>query len=124
MAVWERYGERIVSILAEWDSAEEAIKLAEQVNQKVVFPSIKELRYAGRRLVEALSLINSEGPDDEISALFNDAQFNCLRARHDAIDVATAKIALDLETALKKLGPKAILETFPKFSDTSAGKDR
>lgn len=39
----EPYKKSISSILDEWNRAEEYIKIAEQISEKVVFPSIKEL---------------------------------------------------------------------------------
>jgi hypothetical protein len=117
MKALESYRDRIARICAEWDRAEEGIKLAEQVNNKVVFPSIKELRYAGRRIVEALNKINRDGSQSDIEDLFQDAEFDCHRARHDAIDAATSKIAVDLQITAEKIGYEAILKAFPELSD-------
>lgn len=111
------YREKIASIRDEWDRAEEYIKLAEQVCENVVFPSIKELRYCGRRIVEALHGIEAELPEESIDALIQDALFDCHRARHDAIDAATSKIAIDLEIATRKIGYKTVLATFPEFPE-------
>ena len=58
------YRDLLVSTYEEWDKAESIIKLAEQVSGEIVFPSINELRYAGRRISEALSCI-SRGDDHE-----------------------------------------------------------
>lgn len=113
----EPYGELIAEICEHWDIAEEDIKLAEQVSHKVVFPAVKELRYAGRRIIEALNKARTGKPKDEINSLLQDAQFNCLRARHDAIDAATAKIAIDLEIATDKIGYDAILSAMPSFAE-------
>ena len=63
MAVWKLYEARIASICAEWDRAEKYIKLAEQIGGKVVFPAVAELRYAGRRIIEALHHIAAKSPD-------------------------------------------------------------
>ncbi|MDK9720987.1 MAG: hypothetical protein OEL53_07365 [Rhodospirillales bacterium] len=92
------------------------IKLAEQSSNKVVFPSIKELRYSGRRIVDALSLIIKGGKDEDIVALFEDAKFCCYRARHDAIDVAASVISVEIEEAIKELGHKALFAGFSDFS--------
>lgn len=115
MADWDLYGGRIASICQQWNKAEEDVKLAEQVTHKVVFPAINELRYAGRRIIEALVMASEHGPEEDVNKLFQDAEFDCLRARHDAIDAASSKIALDLEIASRKLGFKAILEALPDF---------
>lgn len=110
------YGDLVASILVEWNRAEEAIKLSEQVGNKVVFPSIKELRYSGRRVVDALAaMLRNEGKD-AVVAFFEDARFSCHRARHDAIDVATSTMAVELSATIKRLGHKVVLTAYPEFS--------
>jgi hypothetical protein len=82
----------------------------------IVIPSVKELRYGGRRLADALSRIASGAAPDDIRALLEEACFDCHRARHDAIDAATSKIAADLEIMVEKLEYEAILLAYPSFS--------
>jgi hypothetical protein len=115
----EDYGGLLISVYQEWDKAETVIKLAEQVSGKIVFPSINELRYAGRRISEALSCIARGDDPKKIEALLRDAQFDCLRARHDAIDASTSKIAADIDVMSQKLRYEAILVAFPRFADLS-----
>lgn len=105
-------------IRAEWNQAEADIKLAEQVSNKVVWPAIKELRYAGRRVVEIIHLMLT-APENraEIKSLLDDTLFDCYRARHDAIDVATSKISIDLELYLTKLGYDSIVPLYPEFPE-------
>ena len=108
----------LAAIQKEWNRAEEDIKTAELVVNKIVLPSIKELRYAGRRVIDALMIItaNPHGADEgQIRSLLDDAKFDCHRARHDAIDAATSKIAIDLEIMVSKLGYHAILPAYPDF---------
>jgi hypothetical protein len=105
------------AIREEWDKAERDIKLGEQVANNIVIPSIKELRYAGRRIAEIISLIQNNSSDEEITALFNDAKFDCHRARHDAVDAASSKIAIDLEIIAKKLGYDVVLHVVPDFAN-------
>lgn len=102
-------------ICHEWNKAEEDVKRAEQVCDEVIIPSIKELRYAGRRLVQALELNARNGDKAEIEKLLNDAAFDCHRARHDAIDASTAQIAKVMRIATEKLKYGAILTAFPDF---------
>ena len=111
----DAYGAYYDQICREWNKAEEDIKRAEQVCDEVVIPSIMELRYAGRRLAQALELISKNGPTADIEKLLSDAAFNCHRARHDAIDAATAQIARVLKIAVTKLRYSVILQAFPQF---------
>lgn len=102
-------------ILEEWNKSEKSIKLAEQIDYDIVKPAIYELRYAGRRIVEACALSGSN--NEKALQLFHDAKFDCHRARHDAIDAITAKMVGDLDAAVKHLGPENVLPNFPKFPD-------
>lgn len=116
MPISDEHHTLLSDIRGEWNKAEENIKLAEQVCSKVVMPAIKELRYAGRRIVDALYYMNGvECDDNRVKDLLNDAKFDCLRARHDAIDVATAKMAIDMETMVKELKYSVILNVYPDF---------
>lgn len=104
----------IASLCGEWNKAEKAIKLAEQINGEIINPSIYELRYGGRRIVEAFALLQA-GNVDTARRILHDAEFDCCRARHDAIDAATSKIVSDLDIARHKLGANVIMTTFPDF---------
>ena len=116
MSHLDPFGQLLETIQAEWNRAEEDIKIAELVCNKIVIPAIKELRYAGRRTIDALNCIQRGGTADEVKTLFEEARFDCHRARHDAIDAATAKIASDLDIMVKKLGHHAIITAFPEFA--------
>ena len=104
----------LIKICREWNKAEKAIKLAEQVSGKIINPSIYELRYAGRRIIEAFDHLRN-GDKDKTRRLLRDALFDCLRARHDAVDAATTKIAADLDLARQRLGARSILANFSDF---------
>ncbi len=117
MAECDSYQSILADIRAEWDQAEKDIKLAEQVCGEVVIPSIKELRYAGRRIVDALNEMAADGDEGRARTYLQDAKFNCHRARHDAIDVAISKIAITLDLMSDKLGYDAILKVYPGFSE-------
>lgn len=99
----------------EWNRAEADIKQAEQVCAEVIQPAINELRYGGRRLIDAIGMANTGGDRVLIEALLNDAKFDCHRARHDAVDAATSKIAIDLDIYAKRLGIDVVLQTFPDY---------
>ncbi|MEO5338557.1 MAG: hypothetical protein H7841_16960 [Magnetospirillum sp. WYHS-4] len=103
------------AIRDEWDKAEEDLKRAEQIGNQPVVPSIKELRYAGRRIIDALHALERK-EDAEAMKFIQDALFNCHRARHDAIDAATSAIALKLDFATSQLGYEPVLKAFPKFA--------
>lgn len=114
------YADILRDIQKEWNKAEAAIKQSEQVALAVSIPAITELRYAGRRLVDALDLAHNNGDDEKIRALLEDARFCCHRAQHDAIDAAIAKIGIDLDDLTSKLGFEAVIQSYPEFRDLYA----
>jgi hypothetical protein len=116
MKLGDDFSAAIAEVSSEWNRAEKAIKLAEEVSGEIINPAIYELRYAGRRIVEALAKA-SDGAEENARLLLRDALFDCCRARHDAIDAATSKISADLDLAVKKLGPDTVLQNFPKITD-------
>ncbi|MGA7676383.1 MAG: hypothetical protein WCA78_15225 [Rhizomicrobium sp.] len=103
------------AIRDEWNRAEGDIKLAEQVCNEIVFPSINELRYGGRRVIDVVHGVLTHAPQNDIDGWLADAKFDCHRARHDAIDTATSKIAITIENMVGKLQYEAILPAFPEF---------
>jgi hypothetical protein len=111
MAPRPAYDAALLAVREEWNRAEKAIKLAEQVNGEIVNPAVYELRYAGRRMMEAFA----ESDQSKAMKLLEDAHFDCLRARHDAIDAATSKISADLDLSVQHLGADVVLTHFSQL---------
>ncbi|MEO9969242.1 MAG: hypothetical protein ABJG15_05335 [Hyphomonadaceae bacterium] len=103
-------------VIKAWDSAEVAIKQAENVCLDVVIPAVAELRYAGRRFIEA-QVLASNGDIKGASAKFEDAYFFCCRAQHDAVDAATAKITKDYSICVKGIGASEKAIAFPENNE-------
>ncbi len=106
----------LANVVDEWDRAEGLIKTAELHCGEVIFPAIQELRYAGRRMVEAFREFRAEPDSAKGKSYLQDAHFDCLRARHDALDAAMSKMMSDIELAVSELGPGAVLHAFPDYS--------
>ncbi len=106
MTFKEEVALRVGQLKSQWEAAEEAAKLAEHLMDGiVVFPSIKELRYAGRQLAYALPHLNTEDLARQklvLEQLF-EARQCCIRARHDAVDAASAFVSLRFAEILRGL---------------------
>lgn len=99
----------------EWNKAEEVLKAGEQICGQTIVPSIKELRYAGRRFVDT-HVEFANGLDlEKAKEYINDGIYNCYCAQHDAVDVATAVVASTLAICARKIGYEHILKVFPDF---------
>ena len=116
----QQFCEQLDEFTTQWNSAELTMKLAEQVSEKAVYPSVNELRYAGRKLVDALKTERQAPGSEKAKALLRDAIFDCYRAKHDAIDVAIAVIAGRIDVAERTLGLKNITASYPKWHDLRA----
>ena len=92
------------------------MKIAEKANEEYQAPSVLELRYSGRKVVEFFDLLEEpnalHNPEDKLK----DAIYDCHRARHDATDHATSVIAERLDTARAKFGAEAVRTVFPDYA--------
>lgn len=105
----------IAEISREWDKAEEVVKLAELVCEDVVIPAVAELRYAGRRLVDALNAQATGKAEAAVTALVEDARFCCFRSRHDAIDAALGRMAIEIDLLADAMGYDIVHNSYPEF---------
>lgn len=104
--------------LDEWVHAEEVLKLVERIKAEVFIPSIMELRYAARRIVQAHVDFNAGNTtDDCLEAHFIEAIENCKKARHDAIDSAIVFIHEQYNKLCDAVGHPLIAKGFPKYSE-------
>ena len=96
------------------------MKLGEHFSERPNNASINELRYAGRRLIDALNDRHAGEDSEMINQKLTDALFNCVCAQHDAIDISLDVMAVDFGLMEKKLGYSAILAAYPKFPEIYA----
>lgn len=107
-------------LATEWNKAEGLMKLAERVRAEVVFPSVNELRYAGRRLIDAWSVIpniNDAAVKSDFDGYFKDALFRCHCAQHDAIDATVLFVQAAIDEYEKEFGAALLLTHFPEVAD-------
>jgi tetrahydromethanopterin S-methyltransferase subunit F len=113
----------------QWMAAEETIKLAERVRNEAVFPSIQELRYAGRRMVQIFEIIskNKDLSDNDVKECHRHAIEsieNCYKAKHDAIDAAIMYAHSEVDTLVERAGAAVILQTFSEFQEIKEEIDK
>jgi hypothetical protein len=117
----EELGAALASIATEWDKAEKLMKLAEKVRAEVVQPSVNELRYAGRRLVDAwqIAVIAEDDPEKQkaFDGFVNDALFRCHCAQHDAVDATVLFVQSALNQYEEDFGLGPLTRHFPDVAD-------
>ena len=114
MEIADNVSAAIAEVREEWNKAEATMKIAEQLNSEIIIPSVLELRYSGRKVIESLQLIEAENSGKAL-VILRDALLDCYRARHDALDAAISKMVSDLNNAKNYLGAKALLDHFPEY---------
>jgi hypothetical protein len=102
--------------LRQWGHAEEVLKMVERVKNEAFYPSIKELRYAARRVVDAHNEAARPKPDHEsIKVHLIEAIENCRKARHDAVDSAINFIHDELDKLVRLAGLDTVHQAFPSY---------
>ncbi len=104
--------------LDDWMRAEEVLKLVERLKNEAFIPSIKELRYASRRVVEAQNLFRLHGvnaSEKEIHTHLVEAIENCRKARHDALDSAVNFTQDQLDKLINAVGLDTVAAGFPGY---------
>ena len=94
--------EEFNALAAAWNEAEVALKQAEQIDGEAVTSSVNELRYAGRKIIEAKE-VYAQDPDRSAD-LLRDARMDCMRAQHDAIDAAVSFMNREIDLFVRKVG--------------------
>jgi hypothetical protein len=110
----------------EWNVAERRIKKAELVRaNNVVASAIFELRYAGRKLIDALTVLQSSdwrlSPEDKQQVLqwLADATEDCVKAKHDAIDAMLVFITTWMARTEESIGLAGLVEYFPNYIEVT-----
>lgn len=124
-----RIKDDLIELMHEWDRAEGLIKEVELIRNEVVFASILELRYAGRKLIDALHLIcenNNNTEDGKLLEIIKhhifEATQNCVRARNDAVDACISYIHNYFIFIEDQFGGGAVVSYFPEYTDIKLKK--
>lgn len=121
---FEEIKPRLIEVATEWDRAEALVKQAELLRSEVVQASINELRYGGRKLIDALQILSEDSIDDvEIEkayASINACLNNCYCAQHDAIDALNLFVKRALKAYEVEFGIKLLAEKFPDYYSIKA----
>jgi hypothetical protein len=90
----------------------------------VVYAAISELRYAGRKFVDACQLLSRQpvAADARRRALafLSDATEDCVKAKHDAIDASVHHVVFWFNEVEKRLSLSRVVEFFPEYLDVTA----
>jgi hypothetical protein len=117
----------IAEFIKQWNIAEKRIKKAEQVRaNEVVSSAIFELRYAGRKIVDALDLVlkkdlnHDKEARKKIHSYIADATEDCVKAKHDAIDSMMDFVVIWFNDVENSLSLTKVQQFFPDYLQTTS----
>jgi hypothetical protein len=118
----EKLDARLRELITQWNIAERRIKQAENARaQEIVSSAIFELRYAGRKVVDAIVLAldpnweNDEAAAEQIHAYLDDAIEDCVKAKHDAIDAVMSFVVRWFWEQEQLIGLRNVQNFYPEY---------
>jgi hypothetical protein len=115
----DNLSQQLAELAEYWNQIEKRIKQAEQLRDKAVIPAINELRYAGRKFIDAWALSTKENrtEDDDRRALecITVARQYLTNADHDTIDAALSFIYRNMSYVTKRYEARKIAPHVPGF---------
>jgi hypothetical protein len=123
----EKLDARLRELIAQWNIAERRIKQAENARaQEIVSSAIFELRYAGRKVVDAIHLVlthswqDDENIEEQIHAYIDDAIEDCVKAKHDAIDAVMSFVVRWFSEQERLIGLRNVQHFYPNYLPLTA----
>src|SRR5260370_28518963 len=118
----EKLDGRLRELISQWNIAERRIKQAENARaQEIVSSAIFELRYVGRKVVDAIHLVldknweNDEAAAEQIHAYIDDAIEDCVKAKHDAIDAVMSFVVRWFWEQERLIGLRNVQQFYPDY---------
>lgn len=105
---------RLDTVRSEWARAEGLLKATERLRHELIMPSVNELRYAGRRVIESLAELQKGDTTGAEESLVQ-AIHHCRLARQDAADAAIIFLNNSLDAAEMTHGLEALIRLNPKL---------
>jgi hypothetical protein len=109
------YADRLAALAAHWNGVEKRIKQYENFSGDANASAINELRYAGRKITDALVRITTnQDPGTEITI----AENYMVNADHDVTDGVCFIVLRHVNRVIRQHGMDKINEHYPEFFDT------
>lgn len=112
---------RLSEIAAQWKQVAGLVKDAERFDDRVIFPAINQLRYAGGDLVDAWALFASDAATSEVNErivqLIFDAETHVKIARHDLTDSVITHIYFFCKELIESFGKSEVTKQMAEFGE-------
>ncbi len=105
---------QIASLCDEWNKTESWIKQGELVTKKALMPSINEMRYAGRQIVDACHAASN---NSNAGQHLVEARSTLLKARHDVVDSIVIYISDNADNHRDRLHAGNLHKNFSNYEE-------
>ena len=107
---------QVADLSEDWDKTEKQIKFGEHLTSKVMNPSINEMRYAGRHLVDACHATQND-LKEEAAQHIHDAKDKLIEARHHVINASVTYLNTRFDNINEDLGAANFNNHFSKYGE-------
>jgi hypothetical protein len=115
----QEYAARLEALAQLWNRVERRVKELEQFRGEAFIPAINEMRYAGRRITDALALIILPNPTSEQREKIDEhlvlAKSYLINADHDITDAILFVVLRFIAAVIREHGTQKIIERCPSF---------
>lgn len=94
-------------------SAEQLIKLVENLGEGIIFPAVNQLRYAGQHLLKSDCIDNQDSKEEH----FKKAKYHCQRAIYDASEMGIIHYLEEIRIFKDDYKQVIIVNIVPNYSD-------
>lgn len=115
------YQQRLAAIAVLWNKIEKRAKAAEQFRGESIIAAINEMRYAGRRIVDAWAILQDpsgiSGREDELEEHLVLAKNYLINADHDITDAVCFIVIKRVSLVVSEYGVLRVSTVYPGFPD-------
>jgi len=115
------FADALAKLAAHMNKVEGRLKQAEQLREEVVIPGINELRYAGRRFIDAWAICALPAPTEKQQQEARDhivvARQYLQNADHDVTDAVCFFIHREINRMQRAYGANEMIRVFPRYAE-------
>ncbi len=113
MQISDEMQQKIIEVVELFDEAERTMKMIEHIDEKLIIPSVNELRYAGHHLAKAIKTSGQEEHGGEIEKAIK----HCKRAFYDAAEVGILFYLEEFKIFQNDYRKTVLTDIIPNYSD-------
>lgn len=116
----QQFADKLAELATTWNRIERRAKEYEHFQNGANVAAINEMRYAGRRIVDAIAILAKNGNELEVRDHLVVAESYLVNADHDVTDGICFVVMRRLDRVIKRYSRERIAKHYPAFWETYA----